>query len=61
MSQKSIQFLEKISGLAYVPMSEPARLVKDTFEQYFSGFETDDLPKSFKKEELKKIATTDIS
>lgn len=61
MSQKSIQFLENISGLAYVPMSEPAHLVKDTFEQYFSGYETEDFSQSFKKAELKKISSTDIS
>lgn len=60
MSQKSIQFLENISGLAYVPMSEPAHLVKDTFEQYFSGY-NEDFSKSFKKAELKKISSTDIS
>ena len=61
MSQKSIQFLESILGLTFVPVSEPARSVKDTFEQYFSGYETNDLPQSFKKEVLRKIATTDIS
>ena len=61
MSQKSIQFLENISGLAYVPMSEPAHSVKDTFEQYFSGYETKEFSQSFKKAELKKISSTDIS
>lgn len=61
MSQRSIQFLENISGLAYVPMSEPAHLVKDTFEQYFSGYKTENYSQSFKKAELKKIASTEIS
>ncbi len=61
MSNKSIEFLEKISNMAYVPITEPARLVKGTFEQYFNGFESNRLSKSFKKREKQKVNTTDIS
>lgn len=61
MSNKSIEFLEKISNMAYVPITEPARLVKGTFEQYFNGFESNRLSKSFKEREKQKVNTTDIS
>lgn len=61
MSKKSIEFLEKISNMAYVPITEPARLVKGTFEQYFNGFESNRLSKSFKEREKQKVNTTDIS
>lgn len=55
MSQKSIHYLESISRLTYIPITEPAHSVKDTFEMYFSGFETDELPKSFKKRSLTRL------
>lgn len=61
MSQKSIEFLEKISGLAYVPETEAANMVKGTFESYFDGYESESLSKSFKKALLNKITSSDIS
>lgn len=61
MSKKSIELLEKISNMAYVPITEPAHLLKDTFEQYFNVFVSNRLSKSFKEREKRKINTTDIS
>ena len=61
MSQKSIEFLEKISGLAYVPISEPANSVKVSFDLYFGLCESEDLPKSFKKRIQNKINSSDVS
>lgn len=60
MSEKSIQFLENLTGLTYIPSSAPAKSIKNTLQEYFSYY-GDELSKSFKEKEYRKITTTDIS
>lgn len=61
MSATSIEFLEKISGLKYISISEPAHLIKKTFVDYFSSYESEELPDSSKEKILERISTTDAS
>lgn len=61
MNKASIEFLERISGLKYISISEPAHLIKKTFVDYFSSYESEELPDSSKEKILERISTTDAS